>query len=35
MNRKQMIEEGWVEKKEFWMKRGEHGTCIIPKKSTH
>jgi hypothetical protein len=31
MNRKKMIADGWVEKKEFWMKRGEYGTTIICK----
>lgn len=32
MNCKKMLEEGWIEKKVFWMKRGEYGTWFIPKK---
>ncbi len=33
MKRKKMIEKGWIEKKEFWMKKGEYGSWIINKKN--
>ena len=31
MNSKKLLKNGWIEKKEFWMKRGEYGTTIISK----
>ena len=28
-----MKENGWIEKKEFWMKKGDYGTWICSKKN--
>ena len=34
MNRKEMLEAGWIEKKEFWTKKGKYfGTWICNKHS--
>jgi hypothetical protein len=29
MNRKELLETGWVERKEFWIKKGEFGTWLM------
>ncbi len=31
MNRKCRLKDDWIERKEFWMKRGEYGTWIMSK----
>jgi len=33
MNRKQMLKDGWLEKKEFWMKKRDYGTWIWGKEN--
>ena len=31
MNHIEMLEDGWIERKDFWLKKGKYGTCIISK----
>ena len=31
MNRKDLLERGWIEKKEYWIRKGEYGTWLLTK----
>jgi len=31
MNEKKLVEDGWVEKKEYWIRKGEFGTWLMTK----